>query len=118
MKTKSRVMSILAPVIAIVIVVILWQLLCNGFHVSEKLFPKPSAIAQALVENFGTVIRPDLIISVKNIFIGYLIAVPIGFVIAAVCSQFRLITKAVTPVLIILMITPMSTLVPIVNNTV
>ena len=42
MKTKSRVMSILAPVIAIVIVVILWQLLCNGFHVSEKLFPKPS----------------------------------------------------------------------------
>ena len=113
MKAKSRIMSILAPVIAIVIVVIVWQLLCNGFHVSEKLFPKPSAIAQALVENFGTVIRQDLIISVKNIFIGYLIAVPIGFVIAAVCSQFRLITKAVTPVLIILMITPMSTLVPI-----
>ena len=40
-------------------------------------------------------------------------AVPIGFVISAICSQFKIVTKAVTPVLIILMITPMSTLVPI-----
>lgn len=113
MKAKSRWMAIAAPLIAIVILLILWELLVRGLHVSEKLFPAPSAIFQSLFENFGSVIAPDLWISVKNIVIGYCLAVPIGFVLAAVCSQFKLVTKAVTPVLIILMITPMSTLVPI-----
>lgn len=113
MKGKSRLMSILAPLIAVVILIVVWELLCTGFQVSDKLFPKPSMIAASLVENFTDVILDDLIISVKNIFLGYLMAVPIGFVIAAICSQFKIVTKAVTPVLIILMITPISTLVPI-----
>lgn len=113
MKSKSKVMNILAPVIAVIIVTLIWELLVRALHVSEKLIPAPSAILTSLFENFADVIAPDLMISIKNILIGYLIAIPIGFVISALCSQFRLVTKAVTPLLIILMITPMSTLVPI-----
>lgn len=113
MKKTSKVMQIAAPILAVVILIVVWELLCRVFQVSEKLFPRPSLIGQSLVENFSTVIAPDLWTSVQNIFLGYLLAVPIGFVVAAICSQFKLITKAVTPVLIILMITPMSTLVPI-----
>lgn len=113
MKSKSKLMSIAAPIIAVLLVLLVWELLCRGLHVSEKLVPMPSAIFTALTENFQKVIAPDLWISVKNIVIGYLIAVPIGFVIAAVCSQFKLVTRAATPLLIILMVTPMSTLVPI-----
>lgn len=113
MKSKSKIMSILAPVIAILVVAGVWELFVRVMQVSEKLIPAPSAIVTSLIENFGDVIAPDLVISIQNILIGYLIAVPVGFLISAICSQFKIVTKAVTPVLIILMITPMSTLVPI-----
>lgn len=113
MKSKSKIMSILAPVIAILVVAGVWELLVKVMQVSEKLIPAPSAIVASLIENFGDVIAPDLVISIQNILIGYMIAVPVGFLISAICSQFKIVTKAVTPILIILMITPMSTLVPI-----
>lgn len=113
MKSKSKIMSILAPVIAILVVAGVWEFLVRVMQVSEKLIPAPSAIVASLIENFGDVIAPDLVISIQNILIGYLVAVPVGFLISAICSQFKIVTKAVTPILIILMITPMSTLVPI-----
>lgn len=113
MKAKSRLTNIIAPIIAVLIAIAVWELSVKMMHVSEKLIPAPSAVAASLIENFGAVIAPDLMISIQNILEGYLLAVPVGFVISAVCSQFRLVTKAITPVLIILMITPMSTLVPI-----
>lgn len=113
MKSKSRLMNIIAPIIAVLIAIAVWELSVKIMNVSEKLIPAPSAVITSLRENFGTVIAPDLMISIQNILSGYLVAVPVGFVISAVCSQFRLVTKAITPVLIILMITPMSTLVPI-----
>jgi len=109
----KKLMNILTPLIAVVIILFAWELCVKGFNVSEKLFPAPSGIWASLKENFSTVIYKDLVISIKNIFIGYLIAVPVGFVIAAFCSQFKLVTKSVTPLLIILMMTPMSTLVPV-----
>lgn len=110
---KSKVLNIIAPVVAILIAIIVWELLVRSFQISDKLVPAPSAIGQALAKNFSKVIVADLLISIQNICLGYIIAVPIAFVISAVCSQFRLVTRAVTPLLIILMITPMSTLVPI-----
>lgn len=113
MKSKSKMMSILTPVIAVLIVAGVWEFLVKVMEVSEKLIPAPSAIIASLIENFGDVIAPDLLISIQNICIGYLVAVPVGFIISAICSQFKVVTKAVTPILIILMITPMSTLVPI-----
>lgn len=110
---KTKALNIVAPFVAVIIVLIFWEALVRIFQVSDKLFPAPTAIFQALIKNFADVIAPDLLLSVKCIFIGYIIAVPIAFMIAAICSQVRIITRAVTPLLIILMITPMSTLVPI-----
>ena len=110
---NSKALSIIAPLVAVVLVIIIWQALVVGLNVSEKLIPAPTAIGASLIENFGDVILPDLLISVKNILIGYVIAVPLAFVIAAICSQFKMVTRAVIPLLVILMITPMSTLVPI-----
>lgn len=109
----KKLQSIIAPLVTVVIIIAIWELIVRGLHVSEKLFPAPSAIWASLIKNFSTVIYKDLFISLKNIFFGYIIAVPIAFIIAAVCSQFKIVTKMITPILLILMITPMSTLVPI-----
>ncbi len=110
---KSKALNIVAPVVAVILIVLVWEILVKSMNISEKLIPAPSAIWTSLLENFSTIILPDMLSSIQNIIEGYVIAVPIAFVLAAVCSQFKLVTRAVTPLLVILMITPMSTLVPI-----
>lgn len=112
-KKYPKYISVVAPIAAIVLILLVWEGVTRSMNISEKLLPAPSAIFASLAENFSDVIAPDLLTSVQNIFLGYIIAVPIGFVIAMVCSQFRVIVRAATPVLIILMVTPMATLVPV-----
>ena len=110
---KSRLVSVTAPLTAVLIILVIWQLICTIGNVPDKLIPSPILIFKSLYENFTDVILEDLLITVKNLAIGYVIAVPLGFVIAAVCSQSKVAVRAATPVLIILMVTPMTTLVPI-----
>ena len=112
-KKYPKYVGIAAPIIAILLILLVWEGAARGMNIPEKLLPAPSAIFTALAQNFSAVIAPDLVISVQNILLGYIIAVPIGFCIAMICSQFKLIVRAATPVLIILMVTPMATLVPV-----
>ena len=112
-KTESKVLPVAAPVIAAAILLIVWEAITRIFQIPEKLLPAPTAILGALADNFADVIAKDLAISAKNIALGYVLAVPVGFIVAALAAQFKLVVRAITPVLIILMVTPMATLVPI-----
>ena len=112
-KTESRLLPVAAPVVAVIILLAAWEAAARIFHIPEKLLPAPTAIIAALVKNFPGVIVKDLMISVQNIALGYVLAVPAGFIVAALAAQFKPFVRAITPVLIILMVTPMATLVPI-----
>ena len=112
-KKYPRYAGLVAPLAAILVIVLAWEGASHAFQISERLLPAPSAILSALAENFSSVIASDMLISIQNILLGYIIAIPIGFGIAMVCSQFKVVVRAATPVLIILMVTPMATLVPI-----
>lgn len=110
--TKSKVLDKCAPVLLVIGILLVWQLLCTALNVSEHLLPKPTAIFAALGENFTKSILPDALSSLQTMLIGYLIAIPLGFVIAAIASQFKFVVRMLLPVLILLMVTPMATLVP------
>ena len=112
-KSESKLMPVAAPIVAALILLLAWEAVTRLLQIPEKLLPAPSAIIAALAENFADVIYKDLLISAKNIAIGYVLAVPLGFIAAALAAQFKLVVRAITPVLIILMVTPMATLVPI-----
>ena len=112
MKKGRSLIIRLAPVILIILIFIIWELCCCIFSISPKLLPKPTEIWMALVNKFGDTILPEMLLSLRVMLIGYIIAVPLGFVIAAISSQFKFVVRMLTPVLIILMVTPMVTLVP------
>jgi ABC-type nitrate/sulfonate/bicarbonate transport system permease component len=113
MKATSKAINICAPIIIIIILIIIWQICCTVFDISFHILPKPAEVGKALADNFPKTIFPDMMASVKVMLIGYCIAVPLGFVIAAISSQFTLAVRSIMPVLVILMLTPMATLVPI-----
>lgn len=109
---SSSFIDRILPIATLVAIIAVWELCCRVFNISEDLLPSPSMIAKAFGESFTATLAPDALTSLRNMGIGYMIAVPFGFAIAALASQSRFFVRTSLPVLIVLMVTPMATLVP------
>jgi NitT/TauT family transport system permease protein len=101
-------------VIVLVAVVIIGgtEFLLSAFNVPQYVLPRPSQIATALVTEFPN-LWPHLLITLKELLIGFAIGGSIGFVMAAVITQFPFVEKVVTPYILLLVTTPMLALVPL-----
>lgn len=103
-----------AGIIVLVAVVIILGLefLVRFFEVPSYVFPAPSAIAAALVQNFPTIL-PHLVVTIQQLVIGYTIGATIGILLAAVITQFPFVERVITPYILILVMTPAVALVPL-----
>jgi NitT/TauT family transport system permease protein len=101
-------------IIALVAVAIIGgtELLINVFKIPQYVLPKPSLIAAALVTEFPNY-WPHLLTTLFEMFVGFAIGGSIGFVMAAVITQFPFVEKIVTPYILLLVTTPMLALVPL-----
>jgi NitT/TauT family transport system permease protein len=101
-------------VIILVAVVIIGgsEFLLTWFKVPQYVLPTPSQIGTALITEFPN-IWPHLLITLKELFVGFAIGASIGFVLAAVITQFPFVEKVVTPYILLLVTTPMLALVPL-----
>ena len=101
-------------VIILVAVIIIGgaEFLLGWFEVPQYVLPKPSQIAVALVTEFPNY-WPHLLVTLKELFVGFAIGASIGFVLAAVITQFPFVEKVVTPYILLLVTTPMLALVPL-----
>lgn len=88
------------------------ELLLLYFQVPQYVLPRPSQIAWALVTEFKF-IWPHLVTTLYELFVGFAIGGSIGFVLAAVITQFPFVEKVVTPYILLLVTTPMLALVPL-----
>lgn len=101
-------------VIILVAVVIIGgaEFLLGWFEVPQYVLPKPSQIAVALVTEFPNY-WPHLLVTLKELLVGFAIGASIGFLLAAVITQFPFVEKVVTPYILLLVTTPMLALVPL-----
>jgi NitT/TauT family transport system permease protein len=101
-------------VIILVAVVIIGgaEFLLKYFNVPQYVLPTPSQIATALVTEFPNY-WPHLLTTLKELIVGFAIGASIGFVLAAVITQFPFVEKVVTPYILLLVTTPMLALVPL-----
>ncbi|MFN0153222.1 MAG: ABC transporter permease [Gaiella sp.] len=76
------------------------------------IFPKPTEVAGALVDDFWLQYGSHLAVTLQEFFFGYAIGSTIGLVLAAVITQKPFVEKVVAPYVIILVVTPMLALVP------
>lgn len=102
----------LAPIVVLIIIIGLMQLLLTVSHVPRYIFPTPYATFAMLFGEFGS-IWPDISVTLQEIFIGYIVAVPAGILLAILMTQFRIINSAFTPYTIFLATMPMIALVPL-----
>ena len=101
-------------VIVVVAVVIIGgaELLLDYLKVPQYVLPKPSQIVMALFSEWRF-IWPHLLTTLYELVVGFAIGGAIGFVLAAVITQFPFVEKIVTPYILLLVTTPMLALVPL-----
>jgi NitT/TauT family transport system permease protein len=108
-RTKLEVLVI---ILVAVVIVGGTELLLTMFQVPHYVLPKPSQIVMALFTEW-TFLWPHLMITLFELFVGFAIGGTIGFIMAAVITQFPFVEKVVTPYILLLVTTPMLALVPL-----
>ncbi|MEF9970910.1 MAG: ABC transporter permease subunit, partial [Oscillospiraceae bacterium] len=111
-KSKNKVLSIVAPLVAFALIFGLWEIIVRAMDIPKWLFPAPSDIFTSMVTNFPEY-WPHILMTVQTVFIGFIIAVPIGILTAALITNFELVSAALSPYITFLVITPLITLVPL-----
>lgn len=101
-------------VIILVAVIIIGgaEILLRWLEVPQYILPTPSQIGWALVTEWP-LLWPHLVTTLYELFVGFAIGASIGFVLAAIITQFPFVEKVVTPYILLLVTTPMLALVPL-----
>jgi len=101
-----------SPWILLAATVLLWQIICSAFNVSEFIFPSPWAIATQLVE-FGGVIAAHAWRTYWVTMAGFGIAIVVGVLLGFVIGSSRLAYAAVYPLMTAFNALPKAAFVPI-----
>ena len=88
------------------------ELLLRFLEVPQYIMPPPSMIIAALISDFP-LLAPHIGVTLTELVVGFAIGASIGFVLAAVITQFPFVEKIVAPYILMLVTTPMLALVPL-----
>jgi putative hydroxymethylpyrimidine transport system permease protein len=100
------------PPVLLALAIGVWELVVRAAHVPDYLFPAPSAIASALNSDASLLARATLV-TLREIVLGYLIAVVFALVVAVVLHFSGALRQAVLPVLIFSQTVPTVVLAPV-----
>ena len=101
-----------SPWILLVAIIVLWQIICSAFNVSEFIFPSPWAIATQLVE-FGGVIAGHAWRTFWVTMAGFALAIVVGVLLGFVIGSSRIAYAAVYPLMTAFNALPKAAFVPI-----
>ncbi|HWL67866.1 MAG TPA: ABC transporter permease [Geminicoccus sp.] len=88
------------------------ELLLRLYEVPTYIMPTPSLIAAALVRDFP-LLAPHVGHTLVELLTGFAIGATVGFVLAALVTQFPLLERIIAPYILLLVTTPMLALVPL-----
>jgi len=88
------------------------ELLLRLLEVPQYIMPPPTMIVAALISDFP-LLAPHIGVTLTELVVGFAIGASIGFVLAAVITQFPFVEKIVAPYILMLVTTPMLALVPL-----
>lgn len=112
MNKREKLVGIIAPLVMFITLFALWEIILKVFEIPRWIIPGPIAIFKSMVVNFSD-FWPHIWMSMITIFTGFAIAVPIGILLAALITNYKLINAALDPYIIFLVVTPLVTLVPL-----
>ena len=113
-RRRRRVPEITYSVLVFIGLLVVWQVVVEMFDVSNILVPAPTAVAVSLVDGFrdGSLVSHS-IVTMKEILIGFGIAVGSALVSAVLITQFRTVERVLFPLLILTQTIPKVAMAPL-----
>lgn len=110
-KVKNMIYS-LSPAAVFVLLFLGMEWGIKFFEVPSWLIATPSATIKAMAANWGEIF-PNLLVTLREIMIGYAIGVSLGIILALIFTSNAFMDKAVSPYVIFLIVTPQMIIVPL-----
>jgi len=111
---NSRFVRIAAPIVFAVAVLAIWQLYCEVSGIKPSSLPKPTEVAAALWNEWGRLeFGYNAWVTIKELAIGYAVAILLGTGLAAVIHSSPLAERALYPWLIVSQMVPVVAIAPI-----
>jgi len=102
----------LPPLALLAAAVGVWELVVRAANVPDYVFPAPSAVARSLADDSGLLARAT-VVTVREIVLGYLIAVAVALALAVVIHWSVVVRRALLPILVVSQTVPTVVLAPV-----
>lgn len=112
MKTIMKLDYIWSPIIVFILIIVIWQMFISIFDIQRWILPEPLLVFREMIVNYSE-FAPHIMITFRTILIGFFVAVPLGIIIAAIITNYRLLDAALSPYIVFLVTIPLIILVPI-----
>jgi len=108
----KRVHAWWPPLALLAAAVGVWAIVVHAAHVPDYLFPSPSSVARAL-GNDGSLLRHATLVTVREMLLGYLVAVAAALLLAILIHESSALRRALLPLLVLSQTVPTVLLAPI-----
>jgi NitT/TauT family transport system permease protein len=109
---KQRLVSYVSPLVMFIFLFAAWEAVVLLLNIPKWLVPRPSEIFKSMFVNFVDFL-PHILITIETVVLGFLIAVPLGLILASLITSSKILSGALSPYITFLVTTPLITLVPL-----
>ena len=97
---------------AIIVILIIWQIVCTLGFVDSFLLPSPIQVGKAFIEELPVLMQHSLV-TLSEAFIGLIMGILLGFVMAVIMDQFDALYKAFYPLIVLTQTVPTVAIAPL-----
>ena len=101
-----------APVLALVVIVLIWFIISDREIVPAYMLPSPGAVVMAFINNF-TVMMQQAAVTLQEAVYGLLIGIGLAFITATLMDRFSFLRKALYPILVVTQTIPTIAIAPL-----
>ncbi|HKL79959.1 MAG TPA: ABC transporter permease [Mobilitalea sp.] len=111
-KKLQSITNKVAPVLAITIILLVWQILSATGAVPKFMLPSPTDVVKAFIGDIALLMQHAKT-TLTEAFLGLSLGVLIGFVVAVLMDRFKIAFKSIYPVLVITQTIPTVAIAPL-----
>lgn len=111
-KKLQNIINKISPVLAIAVILTVWQLLSSTGIVPKYMLPSPVDVVMAFVNDFSLLMEHAKT-TLTEAFLGLAIGTALGFVIAVLMDRFPLLNKSIYPIIVLTQTVPTVAIAPL-----
>lgn len=103
----------ISPFLVLLLLILLWQFVCEAGFVASYMLPSPSQIFFKLFEKSDTLFSASLL-TIQESILGLIFGVGAGFIVAMVLDRFKIAKRALLPLLNVSQTIPVIAIAPLI----